>query len=61
MHMPPYPPPFAAPIPSTPLTDAIMGKLKSPVAKTHRAELNKVDINCKKATPRRPKESPGKH
>ncbi|MED6199687.1 hypothetical protein PIB30_078299 [Stylosanthes scabra] len=61
MHMSPYPPPFAAHIPSTPLTYAIMGKLKSPVAKTHRAELNKVDVNCKKANTRRPKESPGKH
>ncbi|MED6162175.1 hypothetical protein PIB30_067895, partial [Stylosanthes scabra] len=61
MHIPPYPPPFAAPIPSTPLTDAIMGKLTSPIAKTHRAELNKVGINCKKANTRRPKEAPGKH
>ncbi|MED6116736.1 hypothetical protein PIB30_102960, partial [Stylosanthes scabra] len=60
MYTPPYPPPFAAPILSTPLTDALMEKLKPPVAKTHRAESNKVVIN-EKVNTKRPKESPRKH
>ncbi|QHN92945.1 uncharacterized protein DS421_17g588390 [Arachis hypogaea] len=46
MHMPPYPPPFASYIPSTPLTDAIMGKLKSPVDKSTKTIAKKTNVNA---------------
>ncbi|XLT72029.1 hypothetical protein HN873_028455, partial [Arachis hypogaea] len=55
MHMPPYPPPFASHIPSTPLTDAIMGKLKSPIDKSTKTIAKKTNVNAgrKKELPRK--------
>ncbi|KAL4343820.1 hypothetical protein AHAS_Ahas11G0116600 [Arachis hypogaea] len=62
MHMPPYPPLFASYIPDTPLTDAIMEKLKSPIDKSAKTIVKKTNTNAgrKKELPRKGLVSVGK-
>ncbi|RYR71113.1 hypothetical protein Ahy_A02g005408 [Arachis hypogaea] len=62
MHMPPYPPPFASHIPGTPLTDAIMEKLKSSLDKNAKTIVKKTNTNAgrKKELPSKGSVSVGK-